>query len=250
VHWVRQRAGLVFGAGLVLGLAWAIAVSTSMPSWFDPSEACGKKFPGHVTPDGPIDVRTGWLPPSAVCDFGAGDVQHYISPTRSAVLSVLGVLILVLLVTGLVLTVKRLSGEPGPTRLAEGIDLRRRKRNQLMFGALDVLGAVAVLVFFNAVAIVLGEIVGGILFVVATIAGLSAVCTALDRHMGPLPSTPLDSRRRGTAAGAILFGVIFTATAVTGQLPFFRLWAVPLAAITYAAVVHLQWSRQRDPVNA
>lgn len=249
MDWVRRQAGLVFGAGLVLGLAWAIAVSTSMPSWFDPTEACEKKFPSHITPDGPLDIRTGWFPPRAACDFGAGDVQQYISATRSAVLSVLGVLILVMLVAGLVLTTKRLSGEPGQTRPAEGVDLRRRKRNQLTFGALDVLVATAVLVFFNAIAIVLGEIVGGVLFVVSTIAGLSALCAALDRHMGPLPSTALESRRRGTVTGAILFGVIFTATAVTGQLPFFRLWAAPLAAITYAAVVHLQWSRQRDPVK-
>ncbi|TCC56557.1 hypothetical protein E0H73_33335 [Kribbella pittospori] len=246
---MRRQAGLLLGLGLVCGLGWAIAVSTSMPSWFDPSEACAKKLHGG-SPDHTIDVHTSWFPPSASCDFGGGDVRQYMSTTRSTVLSVLGVLILVVLVTGLVLTIKRLAGEPGPTRLADGVDLRRRKRNQLTFGALDVLIAVAVLVFFNAVAIVLGEIVGGVLFVVTTIAGLSALCTALDRHMGPLPSTALESRRRGTATGAILFGVIFTATAVTGQLPFFRLWAAPLAAITYAAVVHLQWSRQRDPVNA
>ncbi|MFG1620501.1 hypothetical protein [Kribbella sp. NPDC049227] len=248
MQWLRRQAGLLSGLGLVCGLGWAIAVSTAMPSWFDPGEACAKKLHGG-SPDSTIEVHTSWFPPSATCDFGGGDVRQYMSTTRSTVLSVLGVLILVVLVTGLVLTIKRLSGEPGPTRPAEGVELRRRRRNQLTFGALDVLLAVAVLVFFNAVAIVLGEIVGGVLFVVTTIAGLSALCTALDRHMGPLPSTALESRRRGTVTGATLFGVIFTATAVTGQLPFFRLWAAPLAALTYAAVVHLQWSRQRDPVK-
>ncbi|WP_406051595.1 hypothetical protein [Kribbella sp. NBC_00889] len=245
MQWLRRQAGLLLGLGLVCGLGWAIAVSTAMPSWFDPSEACEKKLHGGST----TEVHTSWFPPSASCDFGGGDVRQYMSTTRSTVLSVVGVLILVVLVTGLVLTIKRLSGDPGPTRRAEGVDLRRRRRNQLTFGALDVLVAVAVLVFFNAVAIVLGEIVGGVLFVVTTIAGLSALCTALDRHMGPLPSTALESRRRGTITGATLFGVIFTATAVTGQLPFFRLWAAPLAAITYSAVVHLQWSRQRGPVK-
>jgi hypothetical protein len=35
------------------------------------------------------------------------------------------------------------------------------------------------------------------------------------------------------------------ATALTGQLPFFRLWFVPVGAIAYAAVVAVQWSRQR-----
>ena len=40
-----------------------------------------------------------------------------------------------------------------------------------------------------------------------------------------------------------MFGVIFAATAFTGQLPFFRLWSVPLGAIAYAAVAAVQWSR-------
>jgi len=239
----------LFGAGVVLGLGWAIAVSTSMPGWFDPTEACERKLHGG-RPDSSIDIHTSWFPPSASCDFGNGDVRQYMSTTRSTVLSILGVLILVVLVTGLVLTVRRLSGEPGPVRTADGVDLRRRRINQLTFGALDVLVAVAVLTMINLVALVLGEIAGAVLFIIGSIGGLSALCTALDRHMGPLPSTALDSRRRGTVAGVILFGVILAATALTGQLPFFRLWAAPLAAITYAVIAVAQWSRHREPVNA
>jgi hypothetical protein len=115
--------------------------------------------------------------------------------------------------------------------------------SQLTFGALDMAVAVAVLTAVNAFMIVLGGPPGGIMFAVAAMVGLSALSVVLDRHMGPLPTTALDSRRRGTTAGLTVFGVIFAATAAAGQLPFFRLWSVPLAAITYAVVAGVQWSR-------
>ncbi|TDD17458.1 hypothetical protein E1218_27910 [Kribbella turkmenica] len=238
---IRRRAGSLLGLGLVLGLGWTIAVSTSMPSWFDPDEACALRFGGADSSN--IEVRTGWFPPSATCEFTDGSVRDFISPTRSAVLSVTGVLILVLLVAGLALTVRRLSGDPGPQRTADGADLTRRRRKHLAFGALDMAVVVAVVSAGNVLAIVLGGPPGGILFAVATITGLSALAVVLDRHVGPLPSSALDSRRRGTAAGLIVFAVIFAATAVTGQMPFFRLWSAPLAAVTYAVVAAVQWSR-------
>lgn len=241
MEWIRRRAGSLLGLGLVLGLGWTIAVSTSMPSWFDPAEACTLRFGGADSSD--VDVRSGWFPPSASCDFGGGDVRAFISPATSAVLSVTGVLILVVLIAGLALTVRRLTGEPGPQRTADGIDLAKRRRSQLTFGALDMAVVVAVVTAGNAFAIVLGGPPGGILFGVATIVGLAALAVVLDRHTGPLPGTALDSRRRGTTTGLIVFVVIFAATAVTGQMPFFRLWSAPLAAFVYAAVVALQWSR-------
>jgi hypothetical protein len=243
VGWVKRRAGLVLAVGLLLGLGWTAAVTTSMPNWFDPSEACALKLGGHDNPGGSAEVHTRWFPPAASCDFGDGDVRQYISTTRSTVLAVLGVLILVVLVSGLVLTVRRLTGAPGELRGAEDVDLRRRKFNQFAFGALDVLVVGAVLTFFNAAAVIFGGIPGGILFIVASIAGLSALGVALDRHTGPLPSTALDSRRRGTVAGATVFAVIFAATALTGQLPFFRLWSAPLAAVMYVVIAAVQWSR-------
>jgi hypothetical protein len=212
-----------------------------MPGWFDPDEACALRFGGADSSS--VDVRTGWFPPSATCDFGNGNVQDFISPTKSVVLSATGVLILVVLVAGLILTARRLTGEPGPQRPADGVDLGKRRMGQLTFGALDMAVAVAVLTAANAFAIVLGGLPGGIVFAVAAMVGLSALSVVLDRHMGPLPSTALDSRRRGTTAGLTVFGVIFAATAVTGQMPFFRLWSVPLAAITYAVVTGVQWSR-------
>jgi hypothetical protein len=212
-----------------------------MPGWFDPAEACALRFGGADSAN--VEVRTGWFPPSATCDFGNGNVQDVISPAQSAVLSATGVLILVVLVAGLILTVRRLTGEPGPQRSADDVDLGKRRMGQLTFGALDMAVAVAVLTAANAFAIVLGDLPGGIVFAVAAMVGLSALSVVLDRHMGPLPSTALDSRRRGTTAGLTVFGVIFAATAVTGQIPFFRLWSVPLAAITYVVVAVVQWSR-------
>jgi hypothetical protein len=244
VEWVKRRAGLLLGSGLVLGLGWTAAVTASMPDWYDPSEACRLKLGGYDDPGGSAEVHTGWFPPSASCDFGNGPVQ-YMSTTRSVLLSVGGVLILIVLVTGLVLTVRRFTSAPGVTTTADGVNLRRRMINQLTFGALDVAVVVAVLTFCNAAAIIFGGLPGGILFAIATIAGLSALGVVLDRHLGPLPSTTLDSRRRGAVAGVTVFGVIFVATALTGQLPFFRLWSVPVGAIAYAAVVAVQWSRQR-----
>lgn len=201
---MKRRAGLLLGSGLVLGLGWTAAVTLSMPDWYDPSEACTRKVGGYENTGG-AEVHTGWFPLSASCDFGNGPVQ-YMSTTRSVVLSIVGVLILIVLVTGLVQTVKRFSGEPGVTTTAEGVNLRRRMINQLTFGALDVGVVVAVLTFFNAAAIIFGGLPGGILFAIASIAGLSALGVVLDRHLGPLPSTTLDSRRRAAVLRVVLRG--------------------------------------------
>lgn len=244
---VRRRAGSLLAAGLILALGWTAAVTLSSPSWFDPTEACVHKFPIAADSSG-VQVRTRWFPPAASCDFD-GDVRQFMSPERSAVLSVIGVLILVVLLTGLILTVRRLSGDPGPIQAADDVNLRRRKFNQLTFGALDMGVAVAVLTFLNAVAIVFGGIPGGLLFAGAAIAGLSALGVLLDRHLGPLPGTALDGRRRGTVAGVTVFGVIFAATALSGQLPFFRLWSIPVGAVAYAAVAAVQWSRLSSKAN-
>ena len=240
---IKRRAGTILCLGLLLGLAWTVAVGVSLPNGLDPSEACAQKVVGHDNPGHKIDVQTQWFPPRATCDFGDGDVKQYVSTTRSTILSVIGVAVAAVLATGLILTVRRFFDDPGPIRPADGVDLRRRKLNHLMFGALDVLVVTAVLTFFNAAALIFGGIAGGLLCVVASIVALSALGTTLDRHVGPLPSTTLDSRRRGTVAGATVFAVIFAATAISGQLPFFRLWAAPLAAVTYVVVVAVQWSR-------
>ena len=239
MDWVRRRAGSLLGVGLVGGLVWTTIVTLSMPNWYDPGEDCARKV-------GAVDAvpRTSWFPPSASCVSG-DEVRQYMSTTRSVVLSVVGVLLLVLIATGLILTVRRLTGDPGPIRPAGDLDLRKRWIKHLTFGAADLAIVFAPLTFLNAVAIVFGAIPGGILFIVTSLVALSAICTALDRHLGPLPSSALDSRRRGTIAGVTTYAVVFAATAVTGGLPFLRLWSVPLGGITYAVIVAVQWHRLR-----
>ncbi|GAA1129859.1 hypothetical protein GCM10009630_29710 [Kribbella jejuensis] len=237
MDWVRRRAGSLLGLGLIGGLVWTAVVTLSQPSGFDPGESCARKL-------GVVDgvARTSWFPPSASCVSGT-EVHQYMSTTKSAVLSVIGVLLLICLVIGLVLSVQRLTGEPGPTLTADGVDLRRRKRSHLLFGALDLAVAYAFVTFLTVLAIVFGELPGGFLVIAAALVGLSAFCTVLDRHMGPLPSTALESRRRGTVVGVGTYGVVFATTALSGQLPFFRFWAIPVGGIAYAVIVAVQWSR-------
>ncbi|GAA0622233.1 hypothetical protein HPO96_28470 [Kribbella sandramycini] len=238
MEWLRRWA---LGAGLVGGLGWAAAVSMSMPDWLDPADACARMAGAESS--GGVRVRTGWLPPSAQCDFGGGDIRAYISTERSILLSVIGLAVLALLGYGAAATIQRLTGPAGMIRTADEIDLRRRHRNHLFFGALDVLIATALIVFLNTVAIVFGQLAGGLLFALTAITALGTLAALLDRHVGPLPSTNLAGRRRGALAGALTFAAIFVATALTGDLPFFPIWTAPLAAITYATVVHLQWTR-------
>jgi hypothetical protein len=227
---------------LVLGVAWTGAVTTAQPNWYDPGESCTAKVGENLEPGHSLQVLTSWFPPSASCDYGGGDNRQYMSTTTSVVLSIVGLLILILIATTLTLTIRRIRNQPNETRPATH-DLRKRKRNQLTFGVLDVALATAVLTFLNATAIVFGGLPGGPLFALAAIAGLTSLGIALDSHLGPLPSTTLDSRKRGAVAGITVFGAIFVATAIAGQLPFFRLWSVPLAAAAYAATATIQWSR-------
>ncbi|MER7247860.1 hypothetical protein [Kribbella sp. NPDC000426] len=187
-------------------------------------------------------MRTSWFPPRATCLYGA-DARQYMSTSRTVVLSILAVVLLIVIVTGLILTVRRLGGDPGPIRPAGDLDLRKRWIKHLTFGAADMAVVFAPLTFLNAVAIVFGAIPGGILFIVTSLVALSAIGTALDRHLGPLPSSALDSRRRGTIAGVTTYAVVFAATAVTGGLPFLRLWSVPVGGIAYAVIVAVQWRR-------
>ncbi|MFD7155753.1 hypothetical protein ACFV9C_14195 [Kribbella sp. NPDC059898] len=244
MDWVRRRAGSLLGLGLIGGLVWATVVTLSQPNWYDPGEDCARKL-GAVN----AVPRTSWFPPSASCMSDDGVAHQYMSTTRSVTLSILGVLLLIILVTGLILTVRRLSGDPGPLRTGDDVDLKRRRRSHLTFGALDLAVAFALITFLNAAAIVFGGLPGGVLAILTSLVGLSAFGAVLDRHMGPLPSTALDSRRRGTVAGVATYGMVFAATAVSGQLPFFRFWAVPAGGIAYAVIAGVQWSRATSKVE-
>ncbi|MEU4194509.1 hypothetical protein AB0E69_21610 [Kribbella sp. NPDC026611] len=176
-------------------------------------------------------------------------MRPYISAAQTVVLSVVAGLILLVLVVGVVLSVQKLRGDPGPLRTADGVDLRKRRRNQLTFGALDLGIAVAVLYFGNLFAIVFGGLGGVIGFVFAILFVVSALATVLDRHLGPLPSTPRASRRRGAIVGVTVVGVIYLLTAFTAKFPIIHLWAAPVAAVTYAATAAIQWSRTPNPAK-
>jgi hypothetical protein len=243
VDGLGRRAGWVLGLGLIGGLVWTAVVTLSQPGWYDPTRDCSRR----LGPD-PTSVHTSWFPPTATCLYG-DESRQYMSTSRTVVLSILAVLLLIAVVTGLILTVRRLSGDPGPIRPADDVDLRNRRLKHLAFGAADIAVVFAPLTFLDAVAIVFGGIPGGILFIVTSLVALSAICTALDRHLGPLPSSALDSRRRGTIAGITVYAVVFTATAITGELPFLRLWSVPLAGIAYAATAAVQWQRASTSAN-
>ncbi|HEY3556502.1 MAG TPA: hypothetical protein VGL05_03545 [Kribbella sp.] len=238
MDWARRRAGSLLGFGLLGGLVWASVVGLSMPSWFEPDESCATKF--HDSRDISA-IRTNWFPPSASCVYG-DDVRPYMSTGTSVVLSVIGVLLLIVLVTGLVLTVRRLRGEDGPLTTAEGIDLDRRRRSHLLYGALDMGVALAALASVGMVAGVFGGVPGVILFVVIALVGLSAFGALLDRHMGPLPSTARDSRLRGTAAGLGTLAVAVATAVLLSLSGLSLLWALPLGALAYAAIAAVQWS--------
>ncbi len=248
---VRRRAGSVLVLGLLSMLGWSLAVSASMPSWFDPDYDCAKTFP-VVDADG-VRITTQWLPPRAVCDFGNGELRQFISPTRSTVLTIILVLTAALTAFGLYLVTRRLLEPPGILRSAEAVNLRSRQLRHLGIGGGLMLLLLACFTVANIFAAVLGGPPGAMILAVATAVGLAALASTLDRIHGPLPSTARDSRRRGTAVGLAAFATIFVTTVASGDFPFYRIWVAPVGAVAYLVVIALQWSRSsridRGPGN-
>lgn len=238
---VRRRAGSLLALGLVSMLGWSLAVSASMPSWYDPDRECAEAFP-LADGDG-LRINTQWLPPHAECDYGDGQLHHFISPTRSTVLTIVFALTAAVTLFALYLVLHRLSGPPGLLRSAEAVNLRSRQLRHFGIGAGLTLLIVAVFTVANVFAAFLGGPPGMVIIALTTTAVLSAVATALDRERGPLPSTPRASLRRGITVGCTTFATVFALTAATGNFPFYRLWTAPAAAVTYLFVVALQWSR-------
>lgn len=237
---VRRRAGSVFVLGLLSMLGWSLAVSASMPSWFDPDRDCMEAFP-LAEGDG-LRIDTQWLPPRAVCDYGS-EVHQFISPTRSTVLTIIFVLTAAFTAFGLYCVLRRLAEPPGILRSAEAVNLRTRRRWHLGVGGGLTFLALGVYAGANVFAAILGGPPGALIMAVAMVAGLAALATKVDRGNGPLPSTARDSRRRGTVAGLVTYAVIFVVSVASGKFPFYQLWIAPLGVAAYLIVVGLQWSR-------
>jgi hypothetical protein len=242
---VKRRAGSLLTLGLMSMLGWSLAVSASMPSWFDPDRDCAQAFP-LAEGDG-LRISTEWLPPHASCDFGDGQLHQFISPTRSTVLTIIFALTAALTLFGLYFVLRRLTDPAGILRAAEAVNLRSRRLRHLGIGAFLTLVIVAVFAAANVFAAVLAGPPGMLIIAATATAGLSAVAAALDREQGPLPSTARDSRRRGTTAGCITIATVFVATAASGNFPFYQIWTAPLGALTYLLVTTLQWSRLNRP---
>jgi hypothetical protein len=241
VDQVKRRAGSVLALGLVSMLGWSLAVSASMPSWFDPDRDCAQAFP--LAEGNGLRITSEWLPAHASCDFGDGELHQFISPARSAVLTIVFALTATLTLAGLYLVLRRLTAPAGIVRSAEAVDLRGRQLRQLGTGTFLTLLIVAVFAGANVFAAFLAGPPGMLIIALTAVAGLSAVAAALDRQLGPLPSTARDSYRRGTTIGCTTIATVFAITAATGNFPFYRIWVAPVGALTYALITTLQWSR-------
>ena len=239
---MEKRAGWLLTVGLLALTVWTTVVGFLMPNWFDASEDCALRF---ERPDsGGVKVVTHWFPPTATCDFGGGDVRRFISPTTSILLTAVMLAIAAITAVGLYFTIRRFFEPDDVVRSAEGVDLKARLIAQLASGTVLFVLAIGAYTGASAFAIILGGASGGLVFGLAGLIMVAALGAALDRQVGPLPTTPLESRRRGAAAGLITFAGLFLATAITGRMPFFRIWAAPLGAVIYVVVVLIQWSRR------
>jgi hypothetical protein len=235
---MRTRNWLL-GLGLPASMAWSVMVTAAMPNWFEPAEDCALAK-GRPSSAG-VTVHESWFPPRATCDFGDGQVHALISPARSAVLTVIGVLIALALIVGLILWVRNLFHKESVIRSAEGIDLRQRRvahlTSALVIGALGT-GALLCLI---VVGLVFGGPPGIVSAVLIGIVGLTTAAAAVDRSVGPLPSTAAQSRRRGAFATALL--LVCAAIGAVPRFPVPQFGILVLAAALSAVTVYVQWSR-------
>ena len=248
---MRKRNWLLglgpLGLGLAAAAAWSVGVTAAMPSWFDPSEDCAHTAgrSGFAYSSGSsersIGIETNWFPPRATCDFGGDRVYDFISPAKSVTLTVVGVLIALTVLAGLVEAVRKLFGTGGVIRSPEAIDLRRRRITHLAAAAAAGFVAIGGCVLALVFAVFLGGPPGLITLGVAAPVVFAALASQIDRAYGPLPSTAVHSRRRGTAAAVITLVVAVLAAARSFPIP--TLWPALLGAATYAIVVAVQWAR-------
>jgi hypothetical protein len=237
---MRTRNWLLI-LGLPASMAWSLVVSASLPHWFDPSEDCARTV-GDAS-EGGARVHTSWFPPSATCDFGAGQVHDYLSPTRTAVLTVIGVLVALVVAAGMILWVRGLFRTGGVIRSPEAINLRQRKFAHLTSAvAIGAIGS-GTLAFLVLVSLLLGGPPGMISASLIGFVGLAAIASAVDRSVGPLPSTAGQSRRRGAAAALL----VVLSAAIAPKFPEPYLLSVAFSAGVYALTVVVQWSLAGQP---
>lgn len=245
-----RKQNWLLGLGLTAAAAWSVAASAAMPSWFDPSEDCAHTAgrSGFTYPSGSsersIDIETSWFPPRATCDFGGDRVYDFISPAKSVALTVIGVLIALVVAVGLVAAVRKLFSTGGVIRSPEAIDLRRRLITHLATAAAAGFVAIGGCYLALIFAVFLAGPPGVVTLAIAAPVVLAALASAIDRSYGPLPSTAVHSRRRGTAAAVITLPVVTLAAATS--FPIRTAWPIALlGGAVYAVVVAVQWTRPR-----
>ncbi|MEV6281929.1 hypothetical protein [Kribbella sp. NPDC051770] len=232
---MRTRNWLL-ALGLPASMAWSVVVTAALPDWLSPAEDCALTA-GRASSAG-VTVHDSWFPPRATCDFGDGQVHELISTTQSAVLTVLGVLIALAVLAGLALWVK--SPQDETPRTAENVDLRQRRRAHLTSGlVVGALGTGALLTLV-VVGFVFGGPPGVVSAVLIGIVGLTAATTALDRSVGPLPSTRKQSRRRGATLTALI--LVCASIGAVPRFPVPQFGVLVLAAALFGATVLIQWS--------
>ncbi len=231
--------------GLPAAMAWSVVVTWQMPDWFEPSEDCAL-IAGRPSSAG-VTVHETWFPPRAVCDFGDGISHQLISSTETAILTALGALIALAVIVGLTRWIKSLFGQDQATRSAQPIDLRQRRYAHLTSAlVLGALGTAALLCL-----VVVGFVFGGPPGIVSAVLtgtiGLATAAGALDRSVGPLPSTAAQSRRRGAFATLIMLAC--TVIGVVPRFPVPQFGILVLAAALFAVTVLIQWSRAGNQAN-
>lgn len=203
-------AGLFCG-GLVAWLVWCVLVRAQLPSWFDPGEDCDRRF--GTGGGAAARARTTEFPPQATCEFRDGDAFatfDYLSPARSTMLTVVGVVLGLWVLSALaVLTWKALRGEQD----GAGVPASDRRPGSHLL-AVAVAGAVCAFIGVGVgmVLLMLGGPLAAGAVVLAFGVGIATLMSRLDRADGPGRNGAAGSRRRGAFVG--LAGIVGMIVAV------------------------------------
>ena len=252
-HATARLGARLLGGGLAGLLVWSLVVQSVLPSWFDPAEACARRFP---TASFRVDIETWVLPPRATCTFGNErgiPVAHeYVPVVATVCLTVVFAVLTVLAVAGLAVLVRRLLWRD-PAADAERAEPRTGwKSPAWRFGShvagVAMLGIIAT--GFGPLIFVFTGMLGGgpaaAVTVAAAVLGVVVAATALDVACGPGRSGRLGSRRRGTALGvlgsATVLGAIIAGDAAHATVSLGPSWpALAAAGVPFAVIASLQW---------